>query len=135
LLTYCDSSALVVLLRPDEGHREPLVTATLKEATDVAALDWISPLEVTAAIHRSLRARERRAAEGRWRDLWSRLVPVALDGTVYDGAMDIVRRHRLRSLDAFHLAAAMRIGSSRLLTFDTELGEAARKEGIEVLGA
>lgn len=135
MLTYCDSSALVVLLRPDEGHREPIVTAALEEATDVTAVDWISPLEVTAAIHRSLRARERRAAERRWWDLWSRIVPVALDGTLYDAALRSVRKHGLRSLDALHLAAAMRIGSARLLTFDAELGAAARKEGIEVVGA
>lgn len=134
MLTYCDSSALVVLLRPDEGHREPVVTAALREATDVTAVDWITPLEVTAAIHRSLRARERRAAERRWSDLWSRMVPIALDATVYDAALQSVRKHRLRSLDAFHLAAALRIGSSRLLTFDADLGAAARKEAIEVLG-
>jgi predicted nucleic acid-binding protein len=134
LLTYCDSSALVVLLRPDEGHREPIVTAALREATDVTAVDWITPLEVTAALHRSLRTRERRAAERRWWDLWSRMVPVTLDGTVCDAALERVRKHRLRSLDAFHLAAAIRIGSSRLLTFDAELGAAARKEGIEVVG-
>jgi predicted nucleic acid-binding protein len=134
LLTYCDSSALVVLLRPDEGRREPIVTAALSEATDVTAVDWISPLEVTAAIHRSLQPRERRAAERRWWDLWSRMVPVALDGTVYDTAVESVRRHRLRSLDAFHLAAAIRIGSPRLLTFDVELAAAARNEGIDVVG-
>jgi predicted nucleic acid-binding protein len=134
LLTYCDSSALVVLLRPDEGQREQIVIAALRKATDVTAVDWISPLEVTAAIHRSLRARERRAAERRWWDLWSRMVPIALDGTVCDAALEGVRRHRLRSLDAFHLAAAIRIGSPRLLTFDAELGAAACKEGIEVVG-
>jgi uncharacterized protein len=134
LLTYCDSSALVVLLRPDEGHRAPLVAAALREATDVAAVDWISPLEVTAALHRSLRARERRAAERRWWGLWSHLVPVTLDAAVYEAAVESARKHRLRSLDAIHLAAAMRIGSRQLLTFDTELGAAARKEGIEVRG-
>jgi predicted nucleic acid-binding protein len=135
LLTYCDSSALVVLLQPDEAHREPIVTAALGEATDVTAVDWISPLEVTAAIHRSLRTRERRAAEHRWWDLWSHMVPVVLDGTVYEAALEGVRKHRLRSLAALHLAAAIRIGSSRLLTFDAELGAAARREGIEVIGA
>jgi predicted nucleic acid-binding protein len=63
------------------------------------------------------------------------MVPVALDGTVYEAGLECVRKHRLRSLDAFHLAAAIRIGSPRLVTFDAELGAAARKEGIEVVGA
>jgi predicted nucleic acid-binding protein len=135
LLTYCDSSALVVLLRPDEGHREPLVTSALADASDVAALDWVSPLEVTAAIQRSLPARQRPAAESRWWEIWSRVVPVSLDARAYELAIDAVREHRLRSLDALHLAGAKRIGAARVLTFDVELAKASGREGIEVLGA
>jgi predicted nucleic acid-binding protein len=135
LLTYCDSSAAVVLLRPDERHREPIVMDALRSATDVAGCEWISPLEVTSAIHRGLRASQRGAAERRWWEIWSRMVPVALDGVVYEAALAATRKHRLRSLDALHLAAATRIGCTRMLTFDTELGGAARAEGVAVLGA
>lgn len=135
MLTYCDSSALVVLLRPDEENREPLVTETLRDATDVAGCEWISPLEVTAAIHRSLRAQRRSSAERRWWDIWSQMVPVALDGHLYEAALDVSRRHRLRTMDALHLGAAVRIGCARLLTFDRELAVAARAEGIAVVGA
>lgn len=123
-----------MLLRPDEGKREPLVTSALREATDVAGTEWISPLEVTAAIHRGLPARQRSAAEKRWWGIWSRMVPVALDGPLYELALASSRQHGLRSLDALHLAAALRIDCARLLTFDVELAAAAREEGIEVIG-
>jgi predicted nucleic acid-binding protein len=124
----------VALLRPDEGDREVLVLDVLETASDVAGCELISPLEVVAAITRSLPARHRGRAEERWRDLWSRMVPVAVDAALYEAALGCLRAHRLRSLDAIHLAAALRIGCSRLVTFDTELGAAARKAGIEVFG-
>ncbi len=40
---------------------------------------------------------------------------------------------RLRSLDALHLAAAVRIGVDRLLTYDARMGTAARELGLAVL--
>lgn len=135
MLTYCDSSAAVVLLRPDAGSRGPLVTQALRDATDVVGCEWISPLEVTAAIHRSLPARERAAAEKRWWEIWSRMVPVTFDGVLYESSLAAAAKHGLRSLDALHLGAAMRIGCERMLTFDIELAKASRAEGIEVTGA
>jgi predicted nucleic acid-binding protein len=135
LLTYLDSSAAVVLLRPDQRRREPLVVETLRDAGDVVGCEWISPLEVTAAIHRGVGARRRAAAERRWWEIWSRMVPVTLDGVLYEAALAGSRKHGLRSLDALHLAAAVRIGCRRLLTFDAELAAAASAEGIDVVGA
>lgn len=123
-----------MLLRPDEGSREPLVTDALRDATDVAGCEWISPLEVTAAIHRGLRAQQRSAAEKRWWEIWSTMVPVVLDATLYEAALAASRKHGLRSLDALHLAAAMRIDCARLLTFDIELATAATAEGMDVVG-
>ncbi|MDQ2846556.1 MAG: type II toxin-antitoxin system VapC family toxin [Actinomycetota bacterium] len=40
---------------------------------------------------------------------------------------------RLRSLDALHLAAAVRIGVDRILTYDNRMREAARDLGIAVV--
>lgn len=39
----------------------------------------------------------------------------------------------LRSLDALHLAAAVRIGVDHLLTYDLRMGSAARELGLRVL--
>ena len=40
---------------------------------------------------------------------------------------------RLRSNDAIHLAAALRIGADEMITFDQELGDAATSAGIAVV--
>lgn len=39
----------------------------------------------------------------------------------------------LRSLDALHLAGALSIEASALLTYDVTLAEAARAHGLEVI--
>jgi predicted nucleic acid-binding protein len=97
-------------------------------------LEWVTPLEVTAAINRALPGRERADAERRWWAIWSRMVPVALDGPLYELALESARKHRLRSLDALHLAGALRMGCGRLVTFGGELAAAAETDGIEVVG-
>lgn len=135
LVTYCDSSAAVALLRPEEQGRQPVVAAVLGEATAVAGCEWITPLEVAAAISRGVEARLQADAERRWAELWRRMVPVVLDGPLWDEAIALTRARRLRSLDAIHLAAAMRIGCDRMVTFDSELASAARAERIDVIGA
>ena len=39
----------------------------------------------------------------------------------------------LRSLDAIHLAGAMGVDASAIITYDVRLGEAARAHGLEVI--
>ncbi len=39
----------------------------------------------------------------------------------------------LRSLDALHLAAAIRIGVDRVVTYDSRMSESARALGVEVV--
>lgn len=39
----------------------------------------------------------------------------------------------LRTLDALHLEAALRIDAAALLTYDHRLGEAARSAGLDVI--
>jgi hypothetical protein len=47
-------------------------------------------------------------------------------------AADLAERHRLRSLDAVHLASALALGDPEvvLATWDADLGSAARAEGL-----
>ena len=40
---------------------------------------------------------------------------------------------RVRSLDAIHLASAVRVGARRMLVYDRRLAEAAAAAGLEVL--
>lgn len=45
----------------------------------------------------------------------------------------LIAGHHLRSLDALHLAAAVRIGVDAVVTYDQRMGEAARDLGFAVL--
>lgn len=56
----------------------------------------------------------------------------ALDRAVYRGAALLLMPY-LRTLDALHLEAAMRLDVAAVLTYDHRLGEAARAVGLQVI--
>jgi len=56
----------------------------------------------------------------------------ALDRAVYRSAGFLPMPY-LRTLDALHLEAAMRLDVSAILTYDRRLGEAARSAGLDVI--
>lgn len=56
----------------------------------------------------------------------------ALDRAVYRSA-GLLPMPYLRTLDALHLEAAMRLDATAILTYDRRLGEAARSVGLQVI--
>ena len=61
---------------------------------------------------------------------------VSLDAATCSKATRIAEQTLCRSLDALHVAAALRTGNSTtLLTFDIRQAQAARSVGISVIGA
>ena len=56
----------------------------------------------------------------------------ALDRAVYRGAA-LLPMPYLRTLDALHLEAAMRLDAAAVLTYDHRLGKAARVVGLQVI--
>ena len=56
----------------------------------------------------------------------------ALDRAVYRGAA-LLPMPYLRTLDALHLEAAMRLDATAVLTYDHRLGKAARAVGLQVI--
>jgi predicted nucleic acid-binding protein len=61
---------------------------------------------------------------------------VGLDATTMSTAARVAEQTLCRSLDAVHLGAALRAGTSTtLLTFDARQARAAREIGLHVLGA
>lgn len=56
----------------------------------------------------------------------------ALDRAVYRSAGFLPMPY-LRTLDALHLEAAMRLDADAILTYDHRLGEAARSAGLDVI--
>jgi hypothetical protein len=103
---------------------------------------FVSIVEVRSALASARRSRRlsRTAATAAARllqDDWERVAQVVVDGVVSDAAQALVSRHRLRTMDAIHLASAslFRAASPLLLTFDDRLARAARAEGLAVAGA
>lgn len=73
----------------------------------------------------------------RFRGEWHEIAIVEVDAALTEAAAELAIESRLRSLDALHLAAALRIRGDDLVfvSWDTRLAAAARASGLEVLGA
>lgn len=56
----------------------------------------------------------------------------ALDRAVYRSA-GLLPMPQLRTLDALHLEAALRLGAAAILSCDTRLAQAAREVGLQVV--
>ncbi|MGH9316542.1 MAG: type II toxin-antitoxin system VapC family toxin [Thermoanaerobaculia bacterium] len=127
-LLYLDSSALVKLIVPErETHALTLRLASSPER----ASSRLAVVELTRALRR-LRAPadvRRRAAE-----VLAHIGLIQVDDAILDLASEIDPPH-LRSLDAVHLATALRIGPDleALATYDARLAEAARSHGLAVI--
>lgn len=142
-MKFWDSSAIVPLLveQPLSG----CARASWKKPQSEAVVWWGTVIECTAALCRlaregALDERELAGAENALKRLsrvWHEIQPSAL---LRAKAQRLLRVHSLRAQDSQQLAAAM-IASEDLsapipfVCFDDRLGEAARREGLEVLGA
>lgn len=71
-------------------------------------------------------------ALGRARARLDEMLLVDIDRDLLDNAVTYTSAH-VRSLDAIHLACAVRIGARQMLVYDRRLAEAAEAAGIEVL--
>jgi predicted nucleic acid-binding protein len=138
-MKFWDSSAIVALLAPQA------MTATAERviATDRDILVWwATRVECVSALARL--GREGRLGEGdieaarrRLDAILDRSDTVDPTSTIRDRACRLVRVHPLRAGDALQLAAALELRESgvqdaQLVTFDTRLADAARREGLEV---
>jgi predicted nucleic acid-binding protein len=142
-VAYCDTSVVLAAYLSDEhGHAE----ARRRLLSDDVALvsSAIAEVELTAALHAAARhgllgdaqtVRAEISADAR-----GPLLFIALDPPrVFPLAMQLCVRHRLRALDAIHLAVALTSGRELVgavpLTFitrDADQTAAARAEGLEV---
>jgi len=100
---------------------------------------WLTLAETAAAIASARRSRRlsRITADAAARQLdeeWSAVTSLVVDGPVTRLAATLARRHRLRGMDAIHLASALPLRPARVIvvTFDRMLGRAARAEGLAV---
>ncbi|WP_372698023.1 type II toxin-antitoxin system VapC family toxin [Arthrobacter sp. JSM 101049] len=123
-VVYVDTSALGALL--------------IDQPESPAVLDWLDRTQATLVSSDLLETELRRVAvreELEQSDVTRVLEGVglaALDRAVYRSAGFLPMPY-LRTLDALHLEAAMRLDASAILTYDRRLGEASRAAGLEVI--
>jgi predicted nucleic acid-binding protein len=128
-LIYLDSAAIVKLIRLenessslsqwlDDRLAVPRVTSALAEVEVPRAIMRTIPLSVSQQNHQ----------------VFARIARVKIDIGVRGVAAKIGDRH-LRSLDAIHLASAMRFGSEiqHFVTYDKRLLQAAAAAGFSVI--
>lgn len=133
---YLDASVIVPLFLDEDSS--PRMADWLK--TDVAIIlsDW-SVAEVTSAFslhvrRENLDPEERDRAEtalNAWLD--GGVFPVEVEGLDVTDARLLMHRHpKLRTPDALHLAIVHRLECA-IVTYDEDLAEAARRDGIVVV--
>ncbi len=123
-LWYLDTSAALKLV-VEESESEALAQGIDREQPDLVAC-WLLETEM------------RRAAQ-REDALTQEIVTELLEGVgLYEVPSSLFREAgvlpgtHLRPLDALHLAAAIRIGVDRVVTYDARLSDSARSLGLSV---
>jgi predicted nucleic acid-binding protein len=123
-LVYVDTSALGALLVAQDETQ--------------ALVDWLDQTPATLVSSDLLETELRRMAmrEGRDQSKVSAILDgvslAALDRATFRSA-GLLPMPYLRTLDALHLEAAMRLDVEAVLTYDLRLGAAARAAGLDVL--
>lgn len=129
---YVESSAL--LKRYLDEHDSPAAVDLM--ATDpVLVTCRVTEVEVRRNLTRLLQGDDLTAARRQFaRDL-DAFALVAVDATTCNEAARVAEATLCRSLDALHVAAALRAGpATTFLTFDQRQAQAARSAGLAVVG-
>jgi len=124
-LWYLDTSAALKLI-VEEPESQLLAQLLDDERPDLVAC-WLLETELRRAAHRG-------------RGVTQEMVTELLEGVgLYEVPASLFREagllpgEQLRSLDAIHLAAAVRIGVDMIVTYDERLSESARSFGLSVV--
>ncbi|MBI2377574.1 MAG: type II toxin-antitoxin system VapC family toxin [Deltaproteobacteria bacterium] len=100
--------------------------------------DWFSGrhtyVEVRRNLARLLEGSELSRVKHEFEEDWRRVTVIELDVVTTSLAADIAEDTGLRTLDALHLGAVLRLGATfaSLLTFDIRQAQVARKLGLVV---
>jgi predicted nucleic acid-binding protein len=129
LRLYLDSSGLIKLLIRE--HDSAVALEVWGNAERVACIS-LGYVEAWSAIARRLTAKAARRARGQLDELWDGVEIIDVDDGLVAAAVRVADAHRLRALDALHLAAAYEIRTSGLVfaTWDRELARAATAAGF-----
>lgn len=136
---YYDTSALLKLLVSEPGAADAIACWAASEDQYASRIGYVELRAAAARLQRDGRVQpeDGRRLRGDLEVLWRGLVPVPVDEAVSRHAGALAERHRLRALDAIHLAAAVRVAAPdevlHFVSFDVRLRVAATAEGLVVL--
>lgn len=126
-----DTSALLKRYVDEEGTHAVL-DRMVRDRTWAASALALPECEVSLC-HLSLDEFDEAQARRRLRSDWERFIVVPVDGSCLHRATEIGCMHRVRTLDAVHLAAADRLPPPfEFLTYDGQQASAARAMGMVV---
>ena len=132
MVLYVDSSALV---KRYIAEHDSDVADSLMAADPVLVTSRIAEIEVRRNLARLLGEDDAAEAKRQFIEDLDAFALVAVDATTCNEAARIAELTLCRSLDAIHIAAALRAGpDTRFLTFDVRQAKAARSAGLEVVG-
>ncbi len=129
---YVDASAAVKLYVEEPGSDEAF--AAIGDAGALVA-SRVLYTEVGAAIPRRLTANHAAVALTAWERLWTDFDVVEVDAHIATHALSLAQYHGLGTLDAIHLASALRVPAApmRFATWDKTLAEAAHAVGLRTI--
>jgi predicted nucleic acid-binding protein len=126
LRVYVDSSAAAKLV-----SAEAETSALQGFLSDVGSVEILSSELLETELRRT--ASRQGASQGEVSDVLSRIDLLAAPRGLFHEA-GLLQVPRLRSLDAIHLATALRIEATVLVTYDRRLSDAAEVVGIPAVG-
>ncbi|HTU14617.1 MAG TPA: type II toxin-antitoxin system VapC family toxin [Solirubrobacterales bacterium] len=127
-----DSSALIKRYQREE-HSD-WIRATMDDDGDWCGSMLLATESAVASARNSAASDELSKVDLRMRADLDHFQLVPVDGDCLVRAIEIGRAHRLRTLDAIHLAAAARLPAEcRFVTFDERQAEAAAEIGLDLL--
>lgn len=129
---YVDTSAL--MKRYVQEH-DSEVAVQLMSSDPVLVTSRLTVVELRRNLARLLRGNDLVSARRRAQADLDAFALVSLDAVTCNEAARIAEQTLCRSLDALHVAAALRTGASTtMLTFDIRQAQAARSTGLSVIG-
>jgi predicted nucleic acid-binding protein len=139
VIAYFDTSALVKLVKAEQGSRE---ARALWDRADAVLTSQLTYPEARSALRVAVGSGElshtqHPATIRELDDLWFRVSASGVDAQIATSAGGIVDRNGLRGADAIHLSTAIVAARDDFLfvTWDRRLAESALAEGLPVAPA
>ena len=138
MTVYLESSALAKLLRPEPGHETARAAFSSSEIRATSTISYPELCATMAAWDPRPGSPATRAARQELERAWPALYVLQLDEPAARLAGEVALRHRLRGMDAIHVAAAIEVARGTqaavsFVTWDREQRAAARREGFELV--